>query len=441
MKSAYHSLWLILSITISLYSCQTTETAPARWASLPTESWQIRLTQDTVLKSKSGVVIYLPQNAWESEETVALNLQTALTLGDMLKAGLSTVDTEGEWLRTAGMFRLTAEANGNPIPLQNPITVTVPSRGLPDIDMKAFNGIETEAGIIWEATDQPVTSDSLREFIQQGRALFEQYCAACHAPFATRIGPALVGAADKYPEEWLIAFTQNAPDMIAKGDSMALCLYYQWDVQQMQSFPSLTATQVKSIYAYLEQVGTQKPSYIAPVSPCDSSNTRADFIDRIRQRRDSMATSQQNVPQILSPISYPNSGYYLTINDWGWTNLDRYYKRMDLNPITYDVVVMEEGKQTDWTSVHLILPAERVVVIGGQSAEGSWIFPGADANQHMYLPNEGKALIVALQGSDATPTHWAVAQADLPIEGKWGVVLEPVPLEQAELEEWLQMWE
>ena len=57
--------------------------------------------------------------------------------------------------------------------------------------------------------------------IQEGKALFNTNCAACHQLNRKAVGPALRGVTEKYDREWLYSWIKNGTQMIKDGDPQA----------------------------------------------------------------------------------------------------------------------------------------------------------------------------------------------------------------------------
>ena len=57
---------------------------------------------------------------------------------------------------------------------------------------------------------------------QDGKALFQANCAACHNPLKDATGPALKGIDERVPsKEWLHKWVNNSAALIASGDKAA----------------------------------------------------------------------------------------------------------------------------------------------------------------------------------------------------------------------------
>lgn len=88
--------------------------------------------------------------------------------------------------------------------------------------------------------------------VQQGQALFTQYCASCHNFEEAVIGPNLSGVTAEVDKEWLASFIHNAPEMIDGGDERAQMLFKKYN-QYMPAFPMLDSVQVEHILGYIHK--------------------------------------------------------------------------------------------------------------------------------------------------------------------------------------------
>lgn len=117
---------------------------------LEQEIFHISTNHDTVIETKDGIVIYIPENAFNtSEEQVDLLVQGATTAEDILWAGLSTVTTDGNELETGGMFYIDAFVNGQRVDLLKQLTASVPTAEVkPGMDL--YEGVKDSVGeIVW----------------------------------------------------------------------------------------------------------------------------------------------------------------------------------------------------------------------------------------------------------------------------------------------------
>jgi ubiquinol-cytochrome c reductase cytochrome c subunit len=104
---------------------------------------------------------------------------------------------------------------------------------------------------------------SFQQASDDGRALFDAQCRACHNTGSERlIGPGLLGITERRDRSWLLAFI-TAPDrLIAEGDSIAAELLEEYQVPMPNL--GLSEAQAAAILDYL--AGTEAP-VTAPAAP------------------------------------------------------------------------------------------------------------------------------------------------------------------------------
>jgi mono/diheme cytochrome c family protein len=87
---------------------------------------------------------------------------------------------------------------------------------------------------------------------QDGKVLFSQKCASCHAANKVLIGPALAGAEERWPDkEKLYDWIHNSAAVIKSGYPRAVEVYNQFNKIQMTAFPELTNKDIDAILVYL----------------------------------------------------------------------------------------------------------------------------------------------------------------------------------------------
>ena len=90
---------------------------------------------------------------------------------------------------------------------------------------------------------------------QDGKALFSQNCASCHAVNKNLTGPALAGVEDRWTEKKnLYAWIKNSAAYLKTGDPYATKLYNDYNKTAMNLFPSLTDQDIDAILAYIKTV-------------------------------------------------------------------------------------------------------------------------------------------------------------------------------------------
>ena len=87
---------------------------------------------------------------------------------------------------------------------------------------------------------------------QDGKALFSQNCAACHAVNKKLTGPALAGVEDRWADKTkLHAWIHNSAAFLKTGDPYANNLYNEFNKTAMNLFPQLTDKEIDAILGYI----------------------------------------------------------------------------------------------------------------------------------------------------------------------------------------------
>ena len=86
--------------------------------------------------------------------------------------------------------------------------------------------------------------------IQEGKALVNTNCAACHQLNRKAVGPALRGVTEKYDREWLYSWIKNGTQMIKDGDPQAVAIWEEYNRAVMTNYPQFSNEQIDNILAY-----------------------------------------------------------------------------------------------------------------------------------------------------------------------------------------------
>lgn len=122
---------------------------------LDQEVFKIRTDRDNVIESEDGVVVFIPEGAFDTEaEEVDVVMQTAVKSEDVIMAGLST-QSNGADLETGGMFYIDAFDEGNRVGLVKDLTAEVPA-GEEKNGMEVYDGVKMPDGSINWVNPKPV---------------------------------------------------------------------------------------------------------------------------------------------------------------------------------------------------------------------------------------------------------------------------------------------
>ncbi|HTO15072.1 MAG TPA: c-type cytochrome [Edaphocola sp.] len=91
---------------------------------------------------------------------------------------------------------------------------------------------------------------------QDGKALFQANCAACHNPTKDATGPALKDVDKNVPsKEWLYKWIHNSSGLVLSGDKAAVAVFEKWNKIPMPPFPNLSEEDIDAIFTYVNTFG------------------------------------------------------------------------------------------------------------------------------------------------------------------------------------------
>ena len=108
-------------------------------------------------------------------------------------------------------------------------------------------------------------STSNKVSAQDGKSLFNQNCASCHAINKKLVGPALAGVEDRWPDKTkLHAWIHNNAAFLKTGDPYANNLYNEYGKTAMNIFTQLSDKDIDAILGYINTAS--KAASAAPVA-------------------------------------------------------------------------------------------------------------------------------------------------------------------------------
>jgi cytochrome c551/c552 len=118
---------------------------------------------------------------------------------------------------------------------------------------------------------------------QDGKAIFSQKCASCHAVDKVLIGPALQGVQDRWADSTqLDAWIHNSAAVVKSGYPRAVEVYTQFNKLQMTAFPELTEKDIDAILSYINTAAAAKAA-----GPVSATGTTINPADTASQESDS----------------------------------------------------------------------------------------------------------------------------------------------------------
>jgi len=283
---------------------------------IESEYFKVKAGKDTTLVTKQGVVIEIPAQTFfkrEPNATVTLEVKTALTHGDMIIGGLSTVDSSGALLESGGMVFMDAEPR-QPINPDFPIRVKIPAESL-NPAMRTFRlSDEKNPSAGWIETAPLANAENLSA-AAQGQQLFATHCKSCHSDDFRQplTGPPLGNIHLYRSAKWLRAYTRDSQKMTKEGDPIASCLWSFWKPVLMPSFPQMTDEEIDAIYSYIASESAMQGIMLDEIS--DISNCR--LLDQGHVHEGDLPATMPG-DSIIVPVKF----YELQFREFGWVNVD-----------------------------------------------------------------------------------------------------------------------
>lgn len=345
---------------------------------LPTYTFEIDNTKDTILE-QNGLRLHLPKNSFLDQngkpaQLITITVKTALTLEDMIKAGLSTIDDQGRVLSSGGMFYWDAKSAGQSVKPKAAaeIFAEVPTDVF-QADMRVFSGKAVNGNIVW-TNSQDFKNQTAIDSLKLGKVLFMQYCTACHNPRLefNSTGPRLVNITEHRTRDWLSDFTRNSSKMIKGDDPFANCVYAEFNNQLMLSFLDLSDGEINAIYDWIESESKRinKPE-LKPTCTADNVEQRLFTRDSlykiqdslIRIYQDSLAEARDYYRNSvdINLVVLPAPKYYqiLMANQVGWINIDKWPEFSN----TENLVLSEiQSKKDLFIQMFAIVPNRKIVL-------------------------------------------------------------------------------
>jgi hypothetical protein len=425
----------------------------------------IRADQDASWSGKKGGWFYLPAGSLVDADgrtvtgDVEIKLIEAYTLGDMLKAGLTSLSSEGV-LQTGGMLYWEAQQDGRPLDLapEATLNVRVPTDNFQD-DMTLFYGAghSDTPPATWEDSSVPVVNSFPR--LQLAKAP-KRPARTHYVQKFLHVERPPVSEDPRYP---------SAPTMVRPRQPHEPV--YERITYRPSGLEKLTMSKAKreavtaalreekrqAYEARLAKYQAQKPQYdslqqdyqercrafevqwvsevdaegnLLPVHPQFSSlQAAADSVFAVRitkYQQDSIAYESYRTRKLaayeqrVAAFEQQNGTdeaslqtYVLAINRMGWANIDRFMK---LNPVT-PILAYEVGATTGSKALVFLLFPERNIILR---------MPSSGATQYTLgrVPIGEKAKIIAVRIVDQRAY---LAQQELIVESNSSIALTFAP--------------
>ncbi len=381
---------LILISLIMIVSCKSDKKREFDVKDDQYQKFEIICDRDTTLWSKSGAEITIQANTFPclSNNKVAIGFVEILDQADMILNEMYTISSDGQMLESGGMFRFKVYGNES-ASLLKPIQLKVPTQSVHP-HMYIFTPSVDDEIITWDKTNTKVFASNSEE-ISLGDSLYTSLCTSCHASNLRQnlTGPALGNVHLYRDKDWLNDFTRNSINMIASGDSLALCTYTKYRKVVMTSFPFLTDSDIKAIYAFIENQSALQgigESEMDSVFDCSTIVPSEGF-----------SSDTSSFQRFIFRDSLIRS-YLIDMNSLLWANVDAFMR----SPNMTSVAPFEIEASQDYEDFIMVLAfANRKTVIPFQKdSDGTYRLRNSIGKEKIQMPLGEEVVLIAYNQSD-----------------------------------------
>lgn len=342
---------------------------------LPFEKFTIKCGSDTTLVSKNGISINVKSNSFDctdKDTEIMIKLFTIKDKSDMIKYRAYTIDEKGNFLESAGMFKIEFESTAK-FEINKGIKVNIPAL-YADKRMQLFKSEGVTPN--WVLTDNKIDIKNIQK-IDRGEKLFSQNCLNCHSNNFKELltGPALGNITSYRDMDWLIKFTKNSQKLIASEDSLSICIWEKWAPTVMTNFESLSDSEIESIYTYINNESKKQGIGKDEVSFAYSCNV------------DTVFSESQNV--IIIDTSDVNN-YSFNIFSSGWYNVDYF---INFSSIVDNILIEIPKEKIVGTTIVLYFIDRNMVIPFENITENKFILFNAAGKSKINLPKEAVKII------------------------------------------------
>ena len=437
------SIAIFCILAICILGCNQAEKYYSQLLSsekLPSQFYTINTSKDTTLITSKGAVIKIPKGAISGDaETVQLEIKEAYSIEDIFRAGLTT-QSNGQPLSSGGMIYINA-VKGTTATLKQKISIAIPTKKL-NSDMKLFKGEKIEGDRINWTNPVALPDNPQLKALEQGKALFINNCASCHAIGKVVTGPDLAHmvkrskiiakreSKNNFEHNLLYDYTRNPYKPNSSRHYTAINCF---SPTSMSSFEQLTDRDLDNLYSYIQNESELRnlpiPDYsfetcfdscIIYQRTKDSlqgihsrlSEMTVDMVNEIRKYDSTTAvlnatnfdtvdfdntnsTSTLPVPDIVQPIANQSLYYQFTIESFDWYNIDILLKDYS-RCVPSELIVTVKGEYKEKINLYLVIPSIKALLPGGplKNLQDSYGFYEKDGS--IPLPMDSKAYIIVM---------------------------------------------
>ncbi|HEV2478473.1 MAG TPA: cytochrome c [Puia sp.] len=315
---------VLLVLLAGFFSCNSPQSGngPTGGEQLPTTTFTIDPTKDTVLKTPGGALLKIAAGTFDPGEakTVNLEVKEAATPAEMRKGSLS-VNTGDTTLTSSGVIFVQL-ANGQNVSILKSFEVLVPARTLQQ-NMKLYKGRLDENGIVNWGVPEPLKGTPVSA--SDGKALYITNCASCHHLKGNATAPSLAFLSSRRDQRWLFAYTRSNAKLLWRGDPYTCFLFNRYKASPMPVFADLSDADLTAIYQYVTSASTAMgidSNAVVDLKPgfdsCATNDARCSGVIEKAAKMPAVDTTQA----IAAAAAVPENAYYtFSIDKHGWYNV------------------------------------------------------------------------------------------------------------------------
>jgi hypothetical protein len=429
MKKA---IFLLSVITVLIFAC-TSEKNHALFNkdNIRTQLFSINPEKENTIRGVRGGEFKIPAGAFAGSGAVTIELKEIYAPIEILASGITT-ESNGELLESGGMFYLNAKRNGKELELLKPIEGSIPTEYIND-SMKLFKGeVMDDGNVNWvEPEELSDKADSNKLCIEEGRQLFQQNCASCHAISKKLTGPELAGADKRLSREMYYDLVHN-PAAFGKKNEYFRCLIHSYNGILMTSFPFLENQAIDCIIKYIDNEVKKRPDLYSGMDtvfrgneacsesmiwnfPCGVDTFYIDTVPRVIDYNlpplhleatreaddDSLYEDPKEMENYMRTKGFadyiettPEDRYNFRIKTLGWFNIDAYYKGLEGTSIV-NLKIDTDFENEQKLEITVFMPARKLLTVGTyHSEDGLFHFEKYKGSIPLYLNDKAVALAI-----------------------------------------------
>lgn len=452
---------LLVIIICILFACNSEKkTSFLNTENIKTQLYKIDPLKGNTIKGARGGIFTIPAGAFEGTEPVVIELKEIYSPIEILASGLTT-ESNGELLESGGMFYINAKRDGKQLELLKPIEGSIPSNYIND-SMKLFKGEVKEDGNVNWVEPEKLINDTAKKLacIDDGKILFQQNCASCHAVFKKLTGPAMAGADRRITRQMYYDIVANPAKAGKKYPYFDNQIKSYYGIL-MTAFPQLEKTAIDCIIEYIKaaeknpELYDPSPAVTAPLdsvitdttfmpdAPCGFDTTYvneefeavvANAIERLNNTPDTIDLDTlpkvtDTIPDVTIAENYKER-YEFKISTLGWYNIDILMKELEG---TIDVTISATTNFEDIQAidVRIYMPEKKISLDGKLDNEDKTFYFGNNKNKiPMFIGD--KAIVFAIADSKGE-LYYSVQELNTQMNMKIELVFKQTT--QSELDE------